>query len=218
MSVYYIFMLFIIYSFIGWILEIIYTFFREKKFVNRGFLMGPYCPIYGIGFILILLLLNNYKHNPIVLFVMSMFICSILEYLTSYVLEKIFKARWWDYTDRKFDINGRICLELLIPFGLLGCIGTYYVNPFVISLLNKISFDVLKSLSIVLMILFSLDFIVSCGIITKLKLKSSKIILDNTEEITSKVKEYIYNNSWFGKRLIKSFPKIKINYNKKRKK
>ena len=89
------FMLFIIYAFIGWIMEIIFTLYKDKALVNRGFLMGSYCPIYGSGCVLIILLLERYLDDPVVLFVMSLVICSILEYVVSYVLEKMFKARWW---------------------------------------------------------------------------------------------------------------------------
>ena len=80
------FVLFLIYSFIGWLMEISFTLYKDKTLVNRGFLMGPYCPIYGSGCILIILLLNRYLKDPIVLFIMSMVICSILEYVVSFTL------------------------------------------------------------------------------------------------------------------------------------
>ena len=99
------FVLFLIYSFIGWLMEISFTLYKDKTLVNRGFLMGPYCPIYGCGCILIILLLKRYLNDFIVLFIMSMVICSILEYLTSYIMEKLFKARWWDYSKKKFNIK-----------------------------------------------------------------------------------------------------------------
>lgn len=131
------FILFIIYAMIGWCIEIINGLIQTKKFVNRGFLIGPYCPIYGVGGILITLLLSKYYNDPIVLFFMGIAVCGILEYLTSYIMEKIFKARWWDYSKRKFNINGRICLETIIPFGLLGCFIIYISNPLFINLINK---------------------------------------------------------------------------------
>ena len=96
------FILFIIYAMIGWCIEIINGLIQTKKFVNRGFLIGPYCPIYGVGGILITLLLSKYYDDPIVLFFMGIAVCGILEYLTSYIMEKFFKARWWDYSKRKF--------------------------------------------------------------------------------------------------------------------
>ena len=124
------FLLFIIYSIIGWILEIIFAFINLKKFVNRGFLIGPYCPIYGAGCLLLTILLSKYAEDTIVLFALSIIICSILEYLTSWIMEKIFKLRWWDYSDMKFNINGRICLETMIPFGIIGS-RVFYLPQFV---------------------------------------------------------------------------------------
>ena len=101
--------LFITYSIIGWVIEEIDILILQKKVVNRGFLIGPYCPIYGFGSLFIILFLNKYLDDPIVLFFMTMISCGILEYLTSFIMEKIFKTRWWDYSDEKFNINGRIC-------------------------------------------------------------------------------------------------------------
>ncbi len=215
-----IFILFMFYSFLGWIMEIIFTLYKDKTLVNRGFLMGPYCPIYGSGCILIILLLNKYVNDPLALFVMSMVICSILEYMSSYIMEKLFKARWWDYSDRKFNINGRICLETLIPFGLLGCFLMYVINPFISNILLSIPSGILNVLAIILLIIFVVDIITSYSIITKIHLSTRQIVMDNTEEITSKVREYVYNHSKFGKRLVKSFPNIKIldkKYKKKKK-
>lgn len=204
------FILFIIYSIIGWVLEIFYTLFREKKLVNRGFLIGPYCPIYGIGCILILTLLDKYKDDIIILFVMSTIICSVLEYFTSYILEKKFHARWWDYSDRKFNINGRICLELLIPFGILGSLFARCVNPFVEKMLYKINLSTLNVIFYIILVLFIIDLIISYGVLSKIKISTKKIVCDNTEEITKKVKEYIINHSKLGKRILESFPNLKI--------
>ena len=86
------FLLFMTYSFIGWLMEVICKLIETKKIINRGFLIGPYCPIYGWGCLLITMLLNKYVDDPLVLFVMAIIICSILEYVTSYLMEKLFKA------------------------------------------------------------------------------------------------------------------------------
>ena len=93
------FLIFLIYSFGGWLIESIGNLITKKKFVNRGFLIGPYCPIYGLGVILITLLLSRYKEDLIVLFFLSAILCGILEYFTSFFMEKLFKARWWDYSN-----------------------------------------------------------------------------------------------------------------------
>jgi len=216
--------LFVIYSVIGWCIEVVYTYIREKNWVNRGFLIGPYCPIYGYGCLLIFLCLDKYKDDLIVLFLMSVILCSVLEYITSSLMERIFKARWWDYSDRKYNINGRICLETLIPFGILGSVFTLFVNPFITGLLLKIPSTILTVIAIILLIIYVLDTIISYTIITKLHLSTRKIVMDNTEEIKEKVKEkvkeYMKEHSKFGKRLIKSFPDfdIKIERIKRKKK
>ena len=210
------FMMFMFYSIVGWIIEVIYTFITDKKIVNRGFLIGPYCPIYGVGCLLIIILLKKYTDDFIVLFIMSMLICSLLEYLTSYVMEKLFNARWWNYSNRKFNINGRVCLETLIPFGIFGSLILLVVNPFVVSIFNKIPDNIFKVITILFFIIFVIDEVVSYIIINKLNISTSEITIDNTEEITQKVKEYISKNSKLGKRLMKSFTNIKIKQIKKK--
>ena len=204
------FLLFIIYAFLGWIVEIINNVVVFKKFVNRGFLIGPYCPIYGVGGLIATIFLTKYKESIIVLFVMSMFLFALLEYFTSYLMEKLFKARWWDYTNFKYNINGRICLETLIPFGLLGCFAIYVVNPIIFSIFNMTNIVVLRIIAIVIFIIFIIDFTVSLKIINSFKDTAVKFLKkDNTEEITKKVKEILLSKSVWTKRLIESFPKAK---------
>lgn len=185
-----------------------------KKFINRGFLIGPYCPIYGWGCILIILLLNKYTDDPLVLFIMAIVICSILEYFTSYFMEKLFKARWWDYSRRKFNINGRICLETMIPFGLLGCLIMYFVNPFFVSVYSKIPSNILIIISSVLFTIFLIDNIISYTIMFKMKIPKIKISKDNTEEITEYVRSILAKRSFLYKRLMKAYPNMKILRNK----
>ena len=204
------FILFIIYSVIGWMIEVIVIRIETKKWVNRGFLIGPYCPIYGWASILMTLLLKKYENDPVVLFFMSMLICATLEYLTSFAMEKIFKTRWWDYSNKRFNINGRVCLETMIPFGLLGLLLAYVLNPFFIGNLSKLSNTSLNVVAIILFALFITDNVVSYSIITKINISASNIKVDNTEEITKKVRNYIKNYSRFGKRLINSFPNVKF--------
>lgn len=211
-----IFMLFMIYSVLGWILESSCTVIVTKKFSNRGFLMGTYCPIYGVGVILILSLLKRYQSEPLVLFVMSIVICSLLEYTTSFLMEKIFKNRWWDYSNKKFNINGRICLETMIPFGLIGTFIFYGLNPFIFNILLSMPKIIVISIAIVLFIIFITDVIISLKIVVKLKNISKNIKIDSTDEITKKVKEIIAEKNILGKRLVNAFPKIKIRKNKNR--
>lgn len=204
------FLLFIIYAFLGWVVEMFYNYYEHKKFVNRGFLIGPYCPIYGVGGLIVTIFLTKYKDSLFVTFGMSMILFALLEYFTSYLMEKLFKARWWDYSDKKFNINGRICLETLIPFGILGCVAIYIVNPLIFSLLSLTNMFVLRILAIVILIIFIIDFSISLKIINSFKDTAVKFLKkDNTEEITKKVKEILISKSILTKRLIESFPKVK---------
>ncbi len=206
-----IFVLFLIYSFIGWSIEVICKRIESGRFVNRGFLIGPYCPIYGCGGVIITLSLSKYYNTPITLFVMAMFICAILEYVTSYILEKLFNARWWDYSKYKYNINGRICLETMIPFGLLGCLIIYILNPFLENILSLMNDNVTNILATILAILFILDLLVSLRILSKFKITTVQFRnKDNTEEITKKVKEILRKESFLSKRLVDAFPNVKM--------
>ena len=203
-------MLFFIYSLAGWLVEMIPATIREKKFVDRGFLVGPYCPIYGCGVILITLLLQKYADDIVVTFFLSVIICGTLEYLTSYFMEKIFKARWWDYSNNKFNINGRICLETLVPFGIGGVLVLFVFNPFLEKIINLIPGLALHIVTGVLCVLFLIDCIVSFKIILNLK-EMTKELKDNTAEISDKVKKIILNKLGPYKRLVNAFPRVKEN-------
>lgn len=202
------FLLFMCYSIMGWILEVVGKLIQYHRFINRGFLIGPYCPIYGYGGLLITVLLRKYTNDPIVLFILAMLVCSILEYLTSYIMERKFNVRWWDYSTKKFNINGRICLETMIPFGLLGLFISYISNPFLFSILNNFSSIALHTTSGTLFLIFLVDNIVSGNVINKVSTEINKVDKDNTEEITAKVREVIQSKAWPQRRLFNAFPNI----------
>ena len=203
------FLLFISYAFLGWCMEVTCKFIQYKKFINRGFLIGPYCPIWGWGALAITILLKRYMEDPLVLFVMSTLICSIIEYLTSYFMEKKYHARWWDYSNKKFNINGRICLETLIPFGILGVAIMYGTNPILFKLYNQIPQLVINILTAILFIGFIVDNIISSNIISSINVEGNKLIKDNTEEITEKIKQVLRQKSWLHRRLINAYPGLK---------
>lgn len=202
------FLLFIIYSFIGWVMEVIVKLVEKHRFINRGFLIGPICPIYGRGALLIILLLVPYKSKPVLLFLMAIIICSILEYFTSYIMEVIFKTRWWDYSDDKFNINGRISLNTMLPFGILGVIVTYVINPFFLNILSSIPFNILKIVALIILIIYLIDNILSFDIIFKLRNTISNIEKDSTEEISKKVKAIFLKKGGLYKRLVNAFPNM----------
>ena len=199
------FLLFILYSFIGWLLEEVVTYIDTKKLVNRGFLIGPICPIYGCGCLLMIILLHRYKNDPLALFVMAVVLCSLLEYFTSYFMEKFFKARWWDYSDKKFNINGRICLDNAFIFGALGLGIIYIVNPFLLSILKLFNTTMLYIVSIILGVIFIVDNIISFKVISGFSSVAKTIKKDNTEEITKKVREVLTLKGGLYKRLVSAF-------------
>ena len=204
------FLLFLTYSFLGWTMEVIGKLIQYKRFINRGFLIGPYCPIYGTGALLITFLLKRYTNDPITLFIMAILVCGTLEYLTSYFMEKIYHARWWDYSQRKFNINGRVCLNTIIPFGLLGMFIMYVSNPFLLEKINALPEVALNILFWTLLAIYLVDNIVSGKVIGYVG-KTTKQVgkeLDNTEEITNKVKEILLGKSVVYRRLINAYPRI----------
>jgi uncharacterized membrane protein len=213
------FMLFFIYAILGWIIETTLVSVEKRKFVNRGFLIGPYCPIYGFGGLAITILLKNYTKDPIVLFLMAVIICGILEYFTSYIMEKIFKARWWDYSAKKYNINGRICLETVVPFGILGCLVMYVLNPITFKYLNMLSNSMLNIISAICFTIFITDNIVSYNVISSFTKTVKTInvgkIKDNTEEITKKVREVLIGKSFFNKRLMEAYPNLQAKIKEK---
>ena len=214
------FLLYFIYSIIGWFLEIGLAFYEHKKFVNRGFLIGPYCPIYGVGCLLLTILLSKYINEPGVIFAFSIFICATLEYLTSYLMEKIFKLRWWDYSNMKFNINGRICLETLIPFGIIGVLVVKYISPFLINTVNSINFNVLIIINIIILSILITDILISFNVVFNLKNVTRNLNKDSTEEIKKAIYKFIHNNIFMYNRIVKAFPNMKkiINEQKKRNK
>ena len=209
-NIFYTFLLFIIYSFIGWIVDVCDVLVVDKKLVNRGFLIGPICPIYGVGVLLMIRLLTRFIDTPLALFILAIAIFMTLEYFTSYIMEKLFNARWWDYSNYKYNLNGRICLETTIPFGIGGMIVMYIVNPFITSLLDEVSSNTIITIGIILLVIFVIDLIVSFSVITKIKNVFSSKYKDDTEEVNNRVKQYLIKLSPLTKRLMESFPNLRI--------
>ena len=207
------FILFIIYSFAGWIMETLWVSWCNKRLVDRGFLIGPYCPIYGFGALLIVLLLSKLSFSPVLVFLMTVLVCGALEYFASWIMEKIFKARWWDYSNVKFNLNGRICLKNLIAFGIMGIAVIYVINPnfeiWIEYFLNK---DQLRFLAFILWTIFIMDFVVSTIVVYGFRRITEKVneerIGDNTEQITRMVRKLLSEKSFFHRRFINAYPKL----------
>ena len=129
---------FFIYSFLGWIIEIIYCLVTTGTFTKRGFLYGPLCPIYGVAAILMIGLLKKLKTNTVGKFFICMVAFTIFEYVVAVVLEALFHLRWWDYKDEYFNFQGRICLSFSIAWGIIGVIFVEKIHPYVKRKVKKI--------------------------------------------------------------------------------
>lgn len=201
------FILFFIYSVLGYIVESISVSMIEGKVVwSRGFLIGPYIPIFGTGAILMVLILKKYYDDIFALFIMSMIVCLTLEYLTSYIGEKLFHLRWWNYSDKKFNINGRICLENGILFGVAGIFIIRYVNNFFEGLIMKMSPHTALVVAIILSVIFYTDFLISLRTVIKFNGSFNKYAKDNTSEVKNKIIADLKENGFLIKRLLRSFP------------
>ncbi|MFR3797856.1 MAG: putative ABC transporter permease [Christensenellales bacterium] len=113
-------LLFFACSFLGWCMEVTCKLVQFGRFINRGFLLGPLCPIYGTGAVLMAYFLPLWTTQVESTFLLALVLCGTLEYITSWLMEKLFHARWWDYSQKHFNINGRVCASNLLAFGVMG--------------------------------------------------------------------------------------------------
>ena len=211
-NVCYAMILFFIYSFIGYVFEVISVSIHSKKIVlSRGYLIGPYIPLFGFGALIILLFLSKYENDVLALFILGMFYCGTLEYFTSYIMEKIFNLRWWNYSHRKFNINGRVCLENGVMFGLGSIWLVKCCNPFISSLLGKLSNNSIVVLGIILFIILLLDFVVSTFTIVRLEIDTGKYVnKDATAKVKAGVKKSLEKYMFFHNRLFGAFPSLSL--------
>lgn len=203
------FLLFFIYSVIGWFVEVTYVYIGTKKFINRGFLIGPYIPIYGYSALIMALYLTQYKDNPLTVFLLAIFICTFIEYMISFNMEKLFNARWWDYSNSKFNINGRVCLKNGLGFGFLSLLLIYLINPWLVNLLGKLNPKLLIIISIICLVIFVADFITSLIVTFDIKNKIKKFDSDSTTEIRELINEKI-KKKLLKRRVLNAFPRVKF--------
>lgn len=208
----YYFMIFLFYSVVGYICEITSVSLANKRIVlSRGYLIGPIIPIFGFGGLIVTVFLKEYINNPLTTFILGMFYCCALEYATSYIMEKIYGLRWWDYSDKRFNINGRICLETGVLFGIGSLFIINVFNPIIFTILNKIPKLVLMILGILFLILVLFDFSISTEAIVKLKIDTKRYDRkDATKEIREQVLESIRKHSYFYNRILKAFPNMNL--------
>ena len=207
-------LLFFIYSFVGWCIEVTLKFFQYHRFINRGFLTGPCLPIYGSGCALItaaidgLVMISKYESSYGSVFAVSFVLCGVLEYLVSYCLEKRFHARWWDYSQKPMNMNGRVWIGNLILFGLGGVLVVKLANPLLYRLFADISFKARYITAIALSVVFITDYLISHFVLKLVKDSVEKSEADNTEAIGKEVKKMLADKSLFAKRFADAYPDV----------
>ena len=167
-------------------MESIFRSIMEKKIINTGFLKGPICPIYGIGAIIMFTFLQSLENNIVLLFLVSIIILTLWEYIVGVMLEKMFHTRYWDYSDHKFNIQGRICLSNSIYWGVLGVVFVKYIHPNIQNLIQKVDIKLLYFIVTILMVVFIVDMITSI-----VKIKNIKSTLEKIEELNKEIREKI---------------------------
>ncbi len=203
------FLVFLTYSVIGWGIEVLNSIVVRKKFSNRGFLIGPICPIYGVGVVVMTLILNNHADNILEVFLVAVGASAVIEYFTSYVMEKLFRVRWWDYSEKPFNIRGRISLVNLFYFGICGTIVIYLFNPVLFHLIALLNPTFRLVLAIILFVAFLADIAVSLWLIIKCRVAVGTTNVDATDEITANIKATLMDKGKLNRRLAKAFPDMK---------
>lgn len=188
---------FFIYAFLGWCVEVSFVAITRGKVVNRGFLNGPVCPIYGVGMVGILYALEPLKDNAIVLFIGGVVICSALELFTGWILDKIFRMRWWDYSENRFNIGGYICLEFSIMWGLGSMIMVNMIHPMIYGAISKIPLMVIYVLLVIFAVAFIIDIIVTVKEIVGFKKSLGQLekIADGLKDIGDQLKDVVGNSA-----------------------
>ena len=188
--------IFIIYAFIGWCTEVSYAALDTGKFVNRGFLNGPYCPIYGCGVVIVVAILTPLKENLLILFAGSFLLTSVLEYITGYILEKVFHNKWWDYSDKPFNIKGYVCLKFSIYWGLACTFIMDIIHPIIYAAIRFIPFVLGVVLLSIIMCVFAADCIITVTTILKFnkRLKVMDEMAASIHQLSDEIGENIYEN------------------------
>ena len=191
---YYLILYFFVYGFLGWCTEVAFAACKERKFVNRGFLNGPICPIYGIGVGIVVQFLTPYKENLVLLYIASVVMVTALEWVTGFILEKIFHNKWWDYSKMPLNLNGYVCLLFSLIWGVACVLIVDFIHPLIHKVLSWIPFPVGMTLIVVLSIVMFVDLYVTASTILKMNkhLEKMKEIAADLHRISDELGESIY--------------------------
>lgn len=204
-------LLFFAYSLLGWCIEVVLKYQEFHRFINRGFLTGPVCPIYGSGAALITVFvggLTPLESGLGTTFALSFVICGVLEYLTSYVMEKRFHARWWDYGQKPMNLHGRVWIGNLVLFGLGGVAIIHMLNPLLYKALDAFPMTAKEIVAGILLAVFAADYILTHFVLKLVKLGVENSEADNTEEISREISLLLSDRSVFHKRFANAYPEV----------
>ena len=204
-------LLFFAYAFLGWCIEVTLKYLQFHRFINRGFLTGPWLPIYGSGAALITIAvkgLSPLEFSFGTTFVISFILCGVIEYLTSFFLEKRFHARWWDYSQKPMNLHGRVWIGNLILFGLGGVLIVELINPLLLRLSGHLSFRLRESLAIVLSCIFVADYVMSHFVLKLVKTGVESSEADDTEVINKEIHLLLSDRSFFHRRFAEAYPEV----------
>ena len=204
-------LLFFAYSLLGWCIEVVLKYIQFHRFINRGFLTGPICPIYGSGAALITLVvggLSRLESGLGTTFALSFLICGTLEYLTSYFMEKRFHARWWDYSQKPMNLYGRVWIGNLILFGLGGVAIIHIINPVLYSVFDSVPLRTKTIVAAVFSAVFVADFVLTHFVLKLVKIGVENSEADDTEEIRKEVYLLLSDKSVFHKRFADAYPEV----------
>lgn len=177
----YLILYFTVYSILGWICECLYCASIDRVWVNRGFLNGPVCPVYGFGSLLVIGLLDRFSYNILLLFIMAVIITTAIEYITAVILENAFDLKWWDYSNYKFNYKGRICVLNSLLFGVLSVFLVKVLHPFIIAKISLIPTKYALISAIVIIIIFIIDIIATVTSLVDMNEMLKKITQINIE-------------------------------------
>lgn len=188
------YMMFFIYSFIGWVIEVIYYGITEGKFINRGFLAGPLCPVYGLGFYAAIWIFEPFKDNFMILFFGMATACTIVELIAGFILYHAFHMRWWDYSDYKLNLGGYICLRFFIYWGIAASLGMYVLHPAVKWIIAHITYPFRLGILIFFTVILLADLVTTIITIVgfKKKFQAMEKVVTGTRAVSDKIGSQIY--------------------------
>ena len=204
-------LIFFAYAFLGWCIEVTLKYFEFHRFINRGFLTGPWLPIYGSGAALITLATDGLAPLDKSLgscFLISFVLCGTVEYLTSFVMEKRFHARWWDYSQKPMNLHGRVWIGNLILFGLGGVLIAKLLNPLLLVVLRRMSLLGREILAGSLGLVFLADYVMSHFVLKLVKIGVESSQADSTEKISREVRLLLHDHSVFHRRFADAYPEV----------